>query len=265
MKKLLALLVICILAVSLYACAGKDNSVDTLENTVFSADDLPGKRIGVQLGTTGDIYASDYEEEGSIIERYAKGADAVLALKQGKIDCVIIDDEPAKVYVSQNDDLRILDEPFETEEYAIAMKKGSDLKALIDGALEELIANGTLDQIKSNYIGEAAGQSPYVSPADVTRDNGTLVMATNAEFPPYEFMDGNDIVGLDVDIAQAICDILGMELVIENMAFDSILAAIESGKADVGIAGMTATDERRQSVDFSISYTTATQVIIVRK
>lgn len=263
MKKLLSLLLVLTLSFALVACGAP--KVD-LANTVFGIDDLPGKKIGVQLGTTGDIYASDYEEDGSTIERFTKGADAVLALKQGKVDCVIIDAEPAKVYVSQNDDLKILDEPFEDEEYAIAIKQGNDeLREKIDAALGQLIEDGTLQKIIDNYIGESAGQNPYVSPTDVDRSNGTLTMATNAEFPPYEYMDGDKIVGLDVDMAQAVCDILGMELKIENMGFDSILAAIDSGKADVGIAGMTATDERRQSVDFSISYTTATQVIIVRK
>jgi ABC-type amino acid transport substrate-binding protein len=90
-------------------------------NTVFTLDDLPKKTMGVQLGTTGDIYASDYEKEGSTIEKYNKGADAILALKQGKVDCVIIDNEPAKVFVSKNDDLKILDEPFAIEDYAISI------------------------------------------------------------------------------------------------------------------------------------------------
>ena len=273
MKKFITLLLALILAFSLISCGktadgegdGDGETGGIPANTVFGIDDLDGKKIGVQLGTTGDIYVTD-ECPNSTIERYSKGADAVLALKQGKIDCVVIDDEPAKVFVSQNDDLMILDEPFAEEEYAIAIKKGNDdLRAKIDDALQQLMDNGTLQKIKDNYIGDNTGNSPYVSPADVDRSNGTLVVATNAEFPPYEFMDGDNIVGLDMEMAQAVCDILGMELKIENMAFDSILAAIESGKADVGIAAMTATDERRQSVDFSLSYMTAKQVIIVRK
>ena len=80
------------------------------------------------------------------------------------------------------------------------------------------------------------------------RSNGTLVMATNAEFEPYEYHDGDDIVGIDADIAQAICDKLGYELQIEDMEFDSILAAVNSGKADFGAAGMTVTDDRKENV-----------------
>ena len=236
------------------------------ENTVFSIDDLPGKKIGVQLGTTGDNYASDYEEEGSIIERYNKGADAVQALKQGKIDCVIIDEEPAKVFVKNNKDLKILDDPFEKEDYAICVKKGNtELRDKINAALAELKSNGTLDQIVKNYIGDdTKGTCPYVSPENVDRSNGTLIMATNAEFEPYEFKVGDQVVGIDAEMAQAVADILGMELKIEDMDFNAILAAIETGKADIGVAGLSVTPDRLESVDFTDPYTTATQVIIVR-
>ena len=92
-----------------------------------------------------------------------------------------------------------------------------------------------------------------------------LVMATNAEFPPYEFHDGDAIVGIDAEIAQAIADEVGAELVIEDMAFDSVLASVQTGKADMGIAGLTVTEDRLQNVDFSTPYATAAQVIIVKE
>ena len=91
----------------------------------------------------------------------------------------------------------------------------------------------------------------------------TLVMATNAEFPPYEYYDGSDIVGIDVDIANAIAEELGMELKIEDMAFDSVITAVSSGKADIGLAGLTVTEDRLENVNFSDTYATAVQVVIV--
>ncbi len=233
-------------------------------NEVFTVADLDNKVIGVQLGTTGDIFASDIE--GATIERYKNGADAVQALKQGKVDAVIIDNEPAKVFVSKNDDLTILEEEFAVEEYAIAIKKGNtELTEAINGALAELKADGTLDTITANWIGEEAGMHPYVTPEGTTYPNGTLVMATNAQFPPYESLDGSEVIGFDPDMMKAVCDKLGYELKIENIDFDSIIAAVDSGKADVGVAGMTVTEDRLKNIDFSDSYTTATQVIIVRK
>ena len=96
-------------------------------------------------------------------------------------------------------------------------------------------------------------------------DSDTLVMATNAEFPPYEYRENDKIIGIDVEIAEAIAEKLGKKLVIEDMAFDSIITAVESGKADMGVAGMTITEDRLKNVNFSTSYITASQVIIVRK
>ncbi|MDL2249846.1 basic amino acid ABC transporter substrate-binding protein [Lachnospiraceae bacterium OttesenSCG-928-J05] len=97
------------------------------------------------------------------------------------------------------------------------------------------------------------------------KESKELVMATNAEFPPYEYYDGDEIVGIDVEIAGAIAKELGLELKVEDMAFDSINVAVDSGKADIGAAGMTVTEKRLKNVDFSDSYATATQVIIVQE
>lgn len=242
------------------------SSSDTGAAKITGIDDLAGKRIGVQLGTTGDIFASDYEEKGSTIERYNKGADAILALNSGKVDCVIIDKEPAKEFVAKNDDLEILEEPFAEEEYAIAIAKGNeDLLEKINNALKELENEGTLEKIRNNYIGDNTGSYQYESPADIKYD-GELKMATNAAFPPYEYVDDdNNIVGIDADMAKAIGDKIGRKLVIEDMEFDSIIVAVNSGKADIGVAGMTVTEEREKNVNFSDGYTTSTQVIIVKK
>lgn len=97
-----------------------------------------------------------------------------------------------------------------------------------------------------------------------SNEKKTLVMATNAEFPPYEFYQGDTVVGIDADIARAIAEDMGCELVIEDMAFDSIIAAVQSGKADFGAAGMTVKEERLQSINFTDTYAHASQVIIVK-
>lgn len=93
----------------------------------------------------------------------------------------------------------------------------------------------------------------------------TLVMATNAEFPPYEFHEGDDIVGIDAEMAAAVAEELGMDFRIEDMAFESIIPAVDSGKADIGVAGMTVNESRLKNVNFSDTYAKATQVIIVKE
>ncbi len=98
-----------------------------------------------------------------------------------------------------------------------------------------------------------------------SKSGNKLVMATNAAFPPYEYVDGEEYKGIDVEIAQAIADKLGMELDIRDVEFGSIIAGVQSGKFDMGMAGMTITDERKQSVDFSDTYATGIQSVIVKE
>lgn len=123
------------------------------DSEIAGPDDLKGKYIGVQLGTTGDLYATDYEADGSTIERYSKGFEAVQAMKQGKIDAVVIDEEPAQVFVAETDGIKILDEALTVEEYAIAVKKGNtELLEKVNGALAELKDSGELQTIIDKYI-----------------------------------------------------------------------------------------------------------------
>lgn len=262
-KKKVFLVIAVVMIAGLMAACGSSKK----ENTIFSKDDLPGKKIGVQLGTTGDTYCKDYEEDGSgtKVERYNKGADAIQSLKNGTIDAVVIDEQPAQAFVEINSELMILDEEFVIEDYAICIaKSNSGLTDSINNAIEELKEEGVLDSIRDNYIGENKGKSQYISPDDIEYKNGTLVMATNAFFEPYEYYEDGKIVGFDVDLGTAIADKLGMKLEVKDMEFDSIITAIQSGKADVGISGMTVTEDRLKNVDFSTPYTTSTQVIIVR-
>ncbi|MEE1503138.1 MAG: transporter substrate-binding domain-containing protein [Acutalibacteraceae bacterium] len=119
---------------------------------IKSIDDLAGKKIGVQTSTTGDIYATgDYGEDA--ITRYDNGAVAVQALLADKVDCVIIDNEPAKSYVAANDGLKVLDTEYTVEDYAICFaKEDTELKDKVDGALKELIADGSVKEVIEKYI-----------------------------------------------------------------------------------------------------------------
>ena len=251
MKKVISLAlaaVICSASMLLAACGGSTTK------TIATVDDLEGAKIGVQLGTTGDIYASDYEEKGSTVERFNKGADAVLALTQGKIDCVIIDSEPSKAFDEANDGLKILDEPFAEEEYAICVAKdNTDLLGKINTALAELKADGTTESIEKNFIGDdTKGKTPYVTPAASDYQNRELHMATNAAFPPYEMTeDSGGFEGIDVEIAEKIAAKLGLELVVDDMDFSSVLTSVQGGKADIAMAGLTVTPDRQKNVDFT--------------
>lgn len=114
--------------------------------------------------------------------------------------------------------------------------------------------------------GSANNNADSSDSSDVkTVSAGKFTWATNAEFEPYEYRDGDKVVGIDAELADAIAEKLGLQAEVEDMAFDSIIPAVTSGKADVGLAGMTASEDRKVSVDFSDTYVEAGQVIIVKK
>ena len=261
MKRYLVMVMVC-MSLFLVGCQKGDS-----QNEISTISDLPGHKIGVQIGTTGEIYASSYEgdKEGTTIERYNKGSDAINSLKNRKLDCVVIDSEPAKAFLEKNEDLSILEEPLVEEEYAIVVsKEHPELTEKINGALEELKEDGTMDQIQEYYIGDGGEEESYESPEGLEYPNGELQMATNAQFPPYEYHENGEIKGLDVDMATAIADRLGYRLVINDIEFDSIIAAVQSGKVDIGVSGFTVTEDRKKNIDFTNTYAKSQQVVIVK-
>ena len=138
--------------------------------------------------------------------------------------------------------------------------KAKKIVALVAAAamVLSMAACGSTDNSSSDAKdGSAAAETTKTS------DSDTLVMATNATFPPYEYVDGEEYKGIDIEIAQAIADAMGKKLEVDDIDFDSIIPAITTGKADMSLAGMTVTDERKENVDFSDSYATGVQVIIV--
>ena len=258
MKKFLkaTAIVLVIAMIACFAACGGDktnNDADANENKATESI-----KIGVQTNTTGDIYSSEDFGEDAVV-RYDNGALAVEALKNGKVDIVIIDNEPAKSYVAANTGLKILETEYAVEDYAICFQKGDeDLKKAVDDALKALIDDGSVKAIVDKYINASGDELVGVPVEAVDTDKPDLVMATNAEFPPYEYIDGDMYYGIDVEVAKIIADKLGYDL-----AFDSIIPGVQSGKYDMGMAGMTVNEERLESVDFSTSYATGIQAVIV--
>lgn len=171
-------------------------------------------------------------------------------------------DVPDDVVDETGASLKILDTEYVTEEYAIAVAKdNTEMLDKLETALQELIEDGTVEAIVEKYI--SGTEHELVFQENVADDAEELVMGTNAEFPPYEFYDGEAIVGIDAEIAAAIADKLGMKLRIDDMAFDAIITAVQTGKADMAMAGLTVTEERKETVAFTSSYARGVQVIIV--
>lgn len=158
-------------------------------------------------------------------------------------------------------ELKILDTEYALEDYAICVaKENEDLLADINAALDTLIKDGTAQKIVDKYISGTAHDLKFQQDAEGKEE---LIMATNAYFPPYEYYEGGEIVGIDAEMAAAIADQLDRKLVIEDTEFGSIIAGVQTGKYDMGMAGMTVTEARLKDVNFSTSYATGVQVIIV--
>ncbi len=231
-----------------------------------STDDLKGAKIAVQEGTTGDALVSDNYPDATI-SRFKAVTACGMELLNGRVDCIVVDSMPAQKLVDTNPD-KMMILPFaasDTQEaYAIGLPKGSELTAQFNEAMATLEENGTYDLLVQKHISNEDVELPEL-PAYESK--GTLIMGTNAEFEPFEYVgdDGETLMGFDIDYAKYLCATMGYDLQIENMDFDALPGALQSGKVDFLAAGISITDEKLEVMDFTNEYYQATQSIVVLK
>ena len=233
---------------------------------INSVADLAGKKIGVQAGTTGEAWVQD-NVEGVNLVSFKTGMDAALDLKNRAIDAVVLDELPAKEIVARNQDLKIIyDTEFTNnkEAYAIAVKKGNaELLSSINKTISDMKANGEYEKLVNAFM---PADGKIAIPADEAVSGSKVVkLGTNAAFPPFEYVEGKKIVGFDITMGQKIAAASGLKLEVVDMAFDSLIPALQSGTIDFIAAGMSVNEERKKNVDFSETYFESEQVIIVRK
>ena len=252
---------IAVAAVALLALAGCSKS----KVVINGKTDLEGKKIGVQAGTTGEWFVEE-NIPGAQIASFKSGIDAALDLKNGAIDCVVLDELPAQEIVKRNPSLKIVRDPFfaeNKEEYAIAVKKGnSALLGKINDTINNMKKNGDYEKLVNAFM-PADGNIQI--PASEATSGEKVILGTNAAFPPFEYVEGKNIVGFDITMGEKIAKNAGMKLEVMDMAFDSLIPALQAGTIDFIAAGMSVTEERKKNVDFSVPYFASEQVIIVRK
>ena len=233
---------------------------------INSVADLAGKKIGVQAGTTGEAWVMD-SVEGAQVVSFKSGMDAALDLKNRAIDAVVLDELPAKAIVERNPELKIIhDSEFadNKEAYAIAVKKGNtELLSSINKTIADMKKNGDYEKLVNAFM--PADGKINVPAAEVMTGSQIVKLGTNAAFPPFEYVEGKSIVGFDITMGQKIAKDAGMKLEVVDMAFDSLIPALQSGTIDFIAAGMSVNEERKKNVDFSETYFESEQVIIVRK
>ena len=254
-RVLLALL----LAGLLSGCAGGKTASDTAPYAP-----LESANYGVMTGSTAETFLTRTYPQAKI-SAFSAIADAFLALDGGKTDYVLTAYTTALNAVRSNPNLEIYQQNVIEEESSIAVSKANpELLAALDGVLDQFQADGTLDKVVANWTTEGAG---YVI-EDVPKsngENGVLRVAIAADREPMCFVMDGAFRGLDCELIERIAYELGKTVEYQNMQFGSLVAALSSGKADVIISNMTATPERRESVDFTQSYFANPQVLVARR
>ena len=250
MKKIIALALALALCLTVAACGKKDDT---------------GAKIAAQKGTTSLMYA---EALANITTAsYDTFALAAKDMINGNADYLFVDKTTAKALQKEISGLKIIEIALSSENYGIGIDKNqADLKTKIDNILSEKATE--IDAIKEKYMnGEEAKYVPVTSAAKNSGKAATqLVVATNAEFAPWEYKEGNKYYGIDMEIAQLIANELGMELVIDDMEFDAVVTSVGKNNIDIAMAGLSVTATRKESVNFSeVYYSGAYQVLVVLK
>ncbi|MCQ2604157.1 MAG: transporter substrate-binding domain-containing protein [Spirochaetia bacterium] len=259
MKKFLTMFMVLLLACS-FTCFGKTKV------QITGIQDLDGKKIGVQSGTTGEAWVQKNVNKVKL-SSFKAGIDAALDLKIGAIDCVVLDELPATSVVKKNADLQIIRDPFfaaNKEEYAIAVKKGNqEILDIINATIKETKENGVYESLIEAFM--PIDGKIVVPTYKAPEASETIKLGTSAAFPPFEYVDGKNYAGFDIAMGEYIATKAGKKLEVVNMSFDSLIPALQAGTIDFIAAGMSVTEERKKNVDFSVPYYASEQVIIIKK
>ncbi|MBR5538638.1 MAG: transporter substrate-binding domain-containing protein [Clostridia bacterium] len=161
-----------------------------------------------------------------------------------------------------NTDVKVIEVDLTEEDYAFGVDKTQpELLATVNELIAEIMANGTFDEICNKYFGDGTPTAVVSAKLDESKDQ--LVVATNAAFAPFEYIEGENYYGIDMEIAALIAEKLGQELVISDMDFDAVCLAVGQQKCDIAMAGLTIKPDREEHVTFTDSYYSAAQKLIV--
>lgn len=238
----------------------------TLALGVISCDNTT--YIGVQSGTTGQYFVDGDADwgfdglAGYASKGYSNAGLAVADMKNGAVKYVVVDKAPAIQLDKAVDGIKVIDIELTVEEYAFGVDKNNE-KLLAD--INNILATKQTE-IKAIIDKYATGEGivgVQSAVKDLNKADTQLVVATNAAFNPFEYKDGDKYVGIDIEIMALVASELGMELVIEDMEFDSVVTAVGAHGVDVAAAALTVNEKRKESVNFSTSYYNAAQVLVV--
>ena len=216
-----------------------------------SIAELAGVRVGMGVGSVFDQIITEKNIGIDDFSYYGSFGDQVAALKSGKVDAVAADDPIARLMVSRNSGVGIIEEPLDEDNYGMALAKGSPLTSQMNAIIDGLRADGTLDALKDKWCGsdEAAKTLPE---QDWDTSAGTLRVGIESSNEPMVYMRDNQVVGFEVEVLMLCARELHMGVTLSDMPFDALLASVQSGKVDVGLGCISITEERQQSMDLTV-------------
>lgn len=238
---------------------------ETSVKSITKLDDLHHASIGAMTGSTGEQLALARFPEAEV-KSFDDIMDAVTALKSNQINAVITAFPTAMNVCKRNPDLQVLPEPVDYESTSIAIRKGNaELLAAANNIIDELKNDGTLEDMKRRWFKKDL--SPYETvDIQLPATGNVLKIGTNATREPFCFVDENkSVTGHDGELARRIGAKLGRPIEFSDMKFSALIPALQSGKIEMIVTGMTATEERAKSVDFTQPYFQNSQVVIVKK
>ncbi len=166
--------------------------------------------------------------------------------------------------VNESGKVKVIDIPLTSEEYAFAVSQdNTDLLNKVNDFLKEIQKNGKFDEICNNYFGDGTPNKFKSAELDTSKEQ--LVVATATGFEPFEMVDGEGYYGVDLEIAKLLGDSLGLEVVIQDMEFDSVINSVQSGNSSIAMAGLSVTAERQKVVTFTNTYYNASQIVVVNQ
>ena len=229
-------------------------------NEINSPDDLPGRAIGVLEGSSSIKFALEL----GTVWVFSDSTRLLNALRDGTVDCILMERAAADILVSGARRVQILPEPLIEYDLRFAVpKENVQLLSAVNSALTQLRQDGTLDGLRDkHFIGADFTHTP---PEDAAQRPGYLRVAVPYGFAPYAFTDDyGQIVGMSVDVAHAVADILGVDVVIETLDVQDLVTTVWFGRADLAV-GFVPQDSDSELVNFSSAYARSVQAIIVRR
>lgn len=273
MKKILAAVLACVLALSFAACGEGE------AKTVTSPEDFDGAKISVQTATTAHDSLQEMQENGSTVEilPYEKVTQCFDDLKLGRCDAVYVDSVVAAYYLAgEETDFQSVWTSEEGEPMGIVLKKGNtDMLELVEAAVDTLYYNGTMAEIAEKHFGtnvtegvRTVTEEPVLDLSKLNLvEDGKLIIGFEAGYPPMEYTDdsGLEFIGFDVDLAKELGELFGLEVEFVNTTFDGVFAGLDKGQYDMIIAAVSITPERQEAYEMTEPYISNKLVIVTKK